>query len=57
MKKIISIILILVIIVSFIPLTASATQDISVEIDGVRVEFTGQRPVVVGKRQITYTYD
>ena len=51
MKKFISTILAMVIFAT-VTITTAAAQDISVEIDGARVEFTGQRPVVIDGRTL-----
>ena len=48
-KKIISFALILVLVFALAPITTAA-QAISVEIDGSRVVFTGQNPIMVGGR-------
>jgi hypothetical protein len=51
-KRVLTIILAILIISSLVPLTALASNDVTVDIDGQHVAFQGQGPVIVGGRTL-----
>jgi len=52
MRKVVSVLLVLVMVFALLPVFVSANDDITVTIDGVPVVFEGQGPIITGNRTL-----